>query len=99
MNSPLPQQLKMKLTHCYPILILTALIPSCAPMSNENAKPTAAVGGALLGAATGGIIGHQSGHAAEGAALGAAAGGVYGWENGPKIVGGDGSIKDVKRGD
>ena len=34
--------------------------------------------GALLGAAAGGIIGHQSGRALEGAALGAAAGGVVG---------------------
>lgn len=80
-------------------MCLTAIPISCAPMSNNNAKPTAAVGGALLGAAAGGIIGHQSGHTAEGATIGAAAGGAYGWENGPKILGGNGSIQDVKRGD
>jgi uncharacterized protein YcfJ len=32
----------------------------------------------LLGAAAGGIIGHQSGHTAEGVLLGAAAGGATG---------------------
>ena len=79
-------------------MCLMAIPISCAPMSNENAKPTAAVGGALLGAATGGIIGHQSGHAAEGAAIGAAAGGAYGWENGSKLLGGDGSIQKTRIG-
>lgn len=88
----------MKPVYRYPILFLTALISSCAPMSNENAKPTAAVGGAVLGAATGGIIGKQSGHAGEGAIIGAAAGGSYGWENGSKLLGGDGSIQKTRIG-
>ncbi|MFD2256857.1 hypothetical protein ACFSSA_09230 [Luteolibacter algae] len=80
-------------------MCLTAIPISCAPMSNDNAKPTAAVGGAALGAAAGGIIGHQSGRAAEGAAIGALGGGVYGWENGVRLLGGDGSVKNVERGD
>ena len=88
----------MKPTTCYAVLILTALIPSCAPMSNTNAKPTAAIGGALLGAAGGAAIGKQSDRAGEGAAIGAAAGGLYGWENGSNILGGDGSVQDVRRG-
>ena len=67
-------------------------------MSNDNAKPTAAAGGALLGAAAGGVIGHQSGRAGEGAAIGAVGGAAYGWENGVKLLGGNGSIKSVERG-
>ncbi len=98
MNSPLPPKMKMKPIYCYAILALTALIPSCAPMSNENAKPTAAIGAAVLGAAAGGIIGKQSDRAGEGAAIGAAAGGLYGWENGSNILGGDGSVQGVRRG-
>lgn len=74
-------------------------VVSCAPMSNKNAKSTAAIGGAALGAAAGGIIGHQSGKAAEGAAIGAVGGGAYGWENGVRLLGGDGSVMDVQKGD
>lgn len=98
MNSPLPLQLKMKLTTCYTVLLLTVLISSCAPMSNTNAKPTAAIGGALLGAAGGAAIGNQSGRTGEGALIGAAAGGAYGWENGSNLLGGDGSVQDVRKG-
>ena len=39
---------------------------------------TGAVGGGLLGAAVGGIIGHQSGHGLEGAAIGAVGGALTG---------------------
>lgn len=42
-----------------------------------NTKAGAAIGG-LGGAALGGIIGHQSGHALEGAAIGAAGGAAAG---------------------
>ena len=88
----------MKPIYYYITLGLIAISSSCAPMSNENAKPTAAVGGAVLGAAAGVIIGKQSGHAGEGAIIGAAAGGSYGWENGSKLLGGDGSIQKTRIG-
>lgn len=82
----------------YPFLLLTVFLPCCAPMSNENAKPSGAALGAAGGAVLGGIIGHQSGRAGEGAAIGAAAGGMSGWENGPKWLGGDGSISRTRVG-
>jgi uncharacterized protein YcfJ len=69
-----------------PTLLIVAAISSMA-LSNCTA-PTGpntqrgALGGGLLGAVAGGIIGHQSGNALEGAAvggaLGAGAGAVYG---------------------
>lgn len=45
---------------------------SCHNMSRETKT------GALIGAGTGAVIGHQSGNTAEGALIGAAAGGVAG---------------------
>jgi hypothetical protein len=42
----------------------------------ETGDERGEVSGALIGAAAGGIIGHQSGSALEGAAIGAAAGGI-----------------------
>lgn len=83
------------------LLSLLASIPlaSCAPMSNTNAQVagagTAAVGGAILG----GVIGHQSGNAAEGAAIGGAGGAIYGYQSGASWFGGDGSINQTKRGE
>ena len=63
-------------------LIITALtsaiiLSNCAAPAGPNTQRGIATGG-LLGAAAGGIIGHQSGRALEGAAIGAAAGGTAG---------------------
>jgi 5'-3' exoribonuclease 2 len=52
-------------------------LSNCAAPAGPNTQRGAATG-ALLGAAAGGIIGHQSGRALEGAAIGAAAGGGAG---------------------
>ncbi len=49
----------------------------CAAPVGPNTQRGAATG-ALLGAAAGGIIGHQSGRGLEGAAIGAAGGGTAG---------------------
>lgn len=49
----------------------------CATGQTTHTKEKAVVGG-LLGAAAGGVIGHQSGRGLEGAAIGAAAGSVAG---------------------
>jgi uncharacterized protein YcfJ len=58
--------------------VVTAIaFSSCAAPAGPNTQRGAATG-ALLGAAAGGIIGHQSGRALEGAAIGAAAGGTAG---------------------
>jgi hypothetical protein len=69
------------------LVLLTVAAISSIALSNCTA-PTGpntqrgALGGGLLGAVAGGIIGHQSGNALEGAAvggaLGAGAGAVYG---------------------
>ncbi len=57
--------------------IATALtLSNCADMGPNTQR--GAVTGGLIGAAAGGVIGHQSGRALEGAAIGAAAGGVAG---------------------
>ena len=65
--------------------IVTAILSAASVVALSNctapAGPTTQRGaatGALLGAAAGGIIGHQSGRALEGAAIGAAAGGGAG---------------------
>lgn len=52
------------------------LLSNCADMGPNTQR--GATTGALIGAAAGGVIGHQSGNALEGAAIGAAAGGVAG---------------------
>ena len=52
-------------------------LSNCAAPAGPNTQRGVATG-ALLGAAAGGIIGHQSGRALEGAAIGAAAGGTAG---------------------
>jgi uncharacterized protein YcfJ len=52
-------------------------LANCAAPTGPDTQRGLATG-ALLGAAAGGIIGHQSGRALEGAALGAAAGGGAG---------------------
>lgn len=64
------------------ILTLTSAVAAlalsnCAAPAGPNTQRGIATGG-LLGAAAGGIIGHQSGRALEGAAIGAAAGGTAG---------------------
>ena len=61
---------------------ITALaLSNCAAPTGPNTQRGAVTGG-LLGAAAGGIIGHQSGRALEGAAIGGAtgagAGALYG---------------------
>lgn len=56
----------------------TALaLSNCAAPTGPNTQRGATTG-ALIGAAAGGVIGHQSGNALEGAAIGAAAGGGAG---------------------
>lgn len=52
-------------------------LSNCAAPAGPNTQRGVATG-ALLGAAAGGIIGHQSGRGLEGAAIGAAAGGTAG---------------------
>ncbi len=64
------------------ILALTSALAAialsnCAAPAGPNTQRGIATGG-LLGAAAGGIIGHQSGRGLEGAAIGAAAGGTAG---------------------
>ena len=64
------------------ILTLTSAVAAislcnCAAPAGPNTQRGAATG-ALLGAAAGGIIGHQSGRGLEGAAIGAAGGGTAG---------------------
>jgi len=58
------------------LLIMSVFFAGCASMG-EKTKGGAVIGG-LLGAAAGGIIGHQSGHGLEGAAIGGAAGAIGG---------------------
>lgn len=48
-------------------------LSNCAEPTGPNTQRGAVVGG-LLGAAAGGVIGHQSGRGLEGAAIGGAAG-------------------------
>lgn len=61
--------------------ITAVALSNCAAPVGPNTQRGAVTGG-LLGAAAGGIIGHQSGRGLEGAAIGGAAGatagGVYG---------------------
>ena len=57
------------LTSCAAALALS----NCAAPTGPNTQRGAVTGG-LLGAAAGGIIGHQSGRGLEGAAIGGAAG-------------------------
>jgi 5'-3' exoribonuclease 2 len=57
--------------------VLAIGLSSCAGPTGPETQRGMATGG-LLGAAAGGIIGHQSGRALEGAAIGAAAGGTAG---------------------
>ena len=66
-------------------------LSNCSAPAGPNTQQGAVTGG-LLGAAAGGIIGHQSGRGLEGAALGAAAGGtagaVYGNQKDRRYYGG-----------
>jgi len=57
--------------------IAAITLSNCTAPAGPNTQRGAATG-ALLGAAAGGIIGHQSGRGLEGAALGAGAGGATG---------------------
>ena len=57
--------------------IAAVSLSNCAAPAGPNTQRGIATGG-LLGAAAGGVIGHQSGRALEGAAIGAAAGGTAG---------------------
>ncbi|RYD40699.1 MAG: hypothetical protein EOP85_13820 [Verrucomicrobiaceae bacterium] len=68
----------MKTTLLASISAVAAIaLSNCAAPAGPNTQRGIATGG-LLGAAAGGIIGHQSGRGLEGAALGAAAGGTAG---------------------
>ena len=58
-------------------IIMTLAFSNCAGPTGPNTQRGAVAGG-LLGAGTGAIIGHQSGHTGEGALIGAAAGGTAG---------------------
>ena len=58
------------------LLILMVVIAGCETTGTRTR--TGAIGGGLLGAAAGGIIGHQSGKGLEGAAIGAATGALAG---------------------
>ncbi len=57
--------------------VLTLVLSNCTAPTGPNTQRGAATG-ALLGAAAGGIIGHQSGRGLEGAAIGAIGGGSAG---------------------
>jgi uncharacterized protein YcfJ len=57
--------------------LVAITLSNCAAPAGPNTQRGIATGG-LLGAAAGGIIGHQSGRGLEGAAIGAAAGGTAG---------------------
>lgn len=59
------------------IVAVCAIGFGCATGQSVHTKEKAVMGG-LLGAAAGGVIGHQSGRGLEGAAIGAAAGSVAG---------------------
>jgi len=56
-----------------------SILPACNPYApgSSNTRRDATTG-ALIGAAAGGIIGHQSGNALQGAAIGAGVGGLGG---------------------
>jgi len=58
-------------------IVSAVSLSNCAAPAGPNTQRGVATG-ALLGAAAGGIIGHQSGRGLEGAAIGAAAGGTAG---------------------
>ncbi len=58
------------------VVALAAGITGCS--SNTANTKRGAVAGSLLGAAVGGVIGHQSGRGLEGAAIGGAAGALGG---------------------
>ena len=72
-------RLKIMKTSATALLGLAAVLSlsNCAAPAGPNTQRGVATG-ALLGAAAGGIIGHQSGRGLEGAAIGAAAGGTAG---------------------
>lgn len=70
------------------------------PMSNENAKATAAVTDSIIGAGLGAIIGNQTkAGSKKGAAIGAGLGLLHGWGSGVERLGGDGSIAKTRRGE
>jgi hypothetical protein len=78
-------------------VLVAASIPSCAPMSNDNATAAGTATGAAGGALLGGLAGRQSGHGAEGALVGGLGGAMLGQQNGVRWFGGDGSIQSVTR--
>lgn len=59
------------------VLIIAALLASGCASTGPKTKEGAVIGG-VLGAATGGIIGHQKGRGLEGAAIGGAIGALGG---------------------
>ncbi|MFA5117298.1 MAG: glycine zipper domain-containing protein [Candidatus Omnitrophota bacterium] len=66
----------MKNLTLMPVLVAALVLTGCETMGPKT--QTGAVSGGLLGAAAGGIIGHQSGSGLEGAAIGAALGALGG---------------------
>jgi len=67
----------MKKCSGFILAVLFALICIGCQNTNNRALEGAGIGG-ILGAAAGGIIGHQSGHGGEGALVGAAVGAAGG---------------------
>jgi hypothetical protein len=62
-----------------PMVMVVAMVAACCGCQSTKTKVVeGSVIGGLLGAAAGGIIGHQSGHGAEGALIGVATGAVAG---------------------
>ena len=68
---------RMKIT-CLTALVAVAVAGCQYNDGSPNRTGTGALAGAGLGAITGAIIGHQSGHAGEGALIGTAVGGLAG---------------------
>lgn len=63
---------------CGVVIGFVFLVAVCGCQSNQTRVGEGAVIGTVLGAAAGGIIGHQGHHGGEGAAIGAAAGALTG---------------------
>ena len=60
------------------ILLITLLVLSTGCVVTENNTERGALGGSIIGAGLGAIIGHQSGETGKGALIGGAAGALLG---------------------
>jgi len=78
------QEVGMK-TSSY-MLVLAAMVLACSACAENKTRIGEGAGfGGILGAAAGGIIGHQSGHGVEGALIGGAVGAASGAAVGSQI--------------